>query len=46
MKDMLCRKCGIIPDRIHAKWWQKWIPTAARYYCAGCGRRFVRLFGT
>ena len=42
---MLCSKCGIVPDRIRLAWWQKWIPFARRYYCPGCGRRFLRFFG-
>ncbi|HEX7891273.1 MAG TPA: hypothetical protein VF522_18110 [Ramlibacter sp.] len=42
---MRCSKCGIIADRIRPKWWQRWIPTAARYYCPGCGRKYFRVLG-
>jgi len=38
---MLCRRCGILGDRVHLKWWQRWIPRTHRYYCAGCGRTYL-----
>jgi hypothetical protein len=39
----LCRRCGIIGDLLHLKWWHKLIPRCRRYYCAGCGRTFLRI---
>ena len=42
---MLCRRCGILGDRIHQKWWHKVIlPGSRRYYCAGCGKTFLSFY--
>ena len=42
---MLCRRCGILGDAIRLKWWHKLIPLPTRrYYCAGCGRRYLSFF--
>jgi hypothetical protein len=38
---MICRRCGIIGDLVRLKWWHKLLPGCRRYYCAGCGRRFL-----
>lgn len=42
---MLCRRCGITGDRLRPKWWHRIIPGVHRYYCAGCGRKYL-CFGT
>jgi hypothetical protein len=39
---MLCRRCGIVGDPIRHRWWSRLLPRARRYYCAGCGRTFLR----
>lgn len=38
---MLCRRCGIYGDRVRPKWWHRIIPGLHRYYCAGCGRKYL-----
>lgn len=40
-----CVRCGFIGDVVPLKWWQKRLPESRRYYCAGCGKTYLRLFG-
>jgi hypothetical protein len=40
---LLCRRCGIWGDPMNLRWWHKLIPKCRRYYCAGCGRTFLRI---
>lgn len=40
---MLCRRCGIYGDRLRPKWWNRLLPGVHRYYCAGCGRKYLAL---
>lgn len=39
---MRCWKCGIVGDPVRRKWWQHLLPRCRRFYCAGCGKTYLR----